>query len=129
YKLIRQSVRQNINIEALPGASAILVALAGSGLPTDHFYFGGFLPRTSGKRQQAFESVKSLPATLIYFESPYRISKFIADAFLTLGNRRVVIARELTKIHQEYNRLTLSEAVDEYKNKSIKGEIVVVIDR
>lgn len=129
YKLIRQAIHQNIKVESLPGASAILVALAGSGLPTDHFYFGGFLPRTSGKRQNALASIKDLPATLIFFESPFRLSKFIADALSVLGNRKVVIARELTKIHQEFKRLTLAEAVDVYKNKTIKGEIVVVIDR
>ncbi len=126
FKLIRAAIADGITIDSLPGASSILVALVGSGLPTDKFYYAGFLPRTSGKRQSSFTQVKSLPATLIYFESPHRIASSVQDAFEVLGPRSAVIARELTKVHQEFLRFTLDQAHTAIK-KELKGEIVLLI--
>src|SRR5690606_28481579 len=129
FKLIRQVVQSNVAIEVLPGASSILVALVGSGLPTDKFYFGGFLPKNSGKRQTTFNELKNLPATLIFFESPYRLHSALIDAKEVFGNRNGVIARELTKLHQEFWRGTIDEAVETFYNKKIKGEIVLLFEK
>ena len=126
FKLIRAAIAADISIESLPGASSILVALVGSGLPTDKFYYAGFLPRTSSKRQSAFTQVLSLPATLVYFESPHRIASSVQDAFKIFGPRSAVIARELTKLHQEFMRFTLDGSHVAVK-KELKGEIVLLI--
>jgi 16S rRNA (cytidine1402-2'-O)-methyltransferase len=127
FKLIRAAVAQHIPVDVLPGASAIIVGLVGSGLPTDKFYYGGFLPRTSSKRQTFFREIEQLVATIVVFESPHRVGSALADAETILGNRPVVIARELTKLHQEYWPGSLSDAVALYKNKTIKGEVVIII--
>ena len=127
FKLIREAIRQGVTVDVLPGASSILVALVASGLPTDKFYFGGFLPRTSAKRIKAAEQVANLPATMIFFESPHRLGQALADLYQGLGNRPVCVARELTKIHQELWRGTLSEASEHFAKRNVKGEIVVVV--
>ena len=127
YKLIRAAIQSELPVEALPGPSSILVALVGSGLPTDKFYYGGFLPRTASKRQAHFKSLADLPATLIYFESPHRLVSTLTDAHSAFGDRPVVVARELTKIHQEYWRGSLPDAVAVFAKKAVKGEIVLLI--
>lgn len=129
FKLIREVIASGLEVEVLPGASAILVGLVGSGLATDAFYFGGFLPRTSTKRQQVLEELSGLQATLVFFESPYRTVASLKDALEILGDRQVTVARELTKMHQEYWRGPLSEAIDHFTRKATRGEIVLVIDR
>ena len=126
FRLVRAANEAGIAVDALPGASSVTVALSGSGLPTDKFYFGGFLPRTSGKRKTAFASVSQLPATLIFFESPFRIGKALKDALTELGDRPAVVARELTKVHQEYHRASLSELSHQFAT-DVKGEIVLLI--
>lgn len=126
FRLIRACIAENIQVEVIPGASSILLALVGSGLPTDSFYFGGFLPRTSVKRQKVFEGLAELPSTLIFFESPHRIGSALADAKAALGDRQAVVARELTKIHEQFDRASLSELSTKY-NQSMKGEIVLLI--
>lgn len=127
FKLIRQVAAEGINVDVLPGASSIIVGLVGSALPTDKFFFGGFLPRTTAKRQAIFTSYSTLPASLIFFESPHRIASALADAYSALGDRPAVVARELTKMHQQYDRGSLSELVNKYANKTTKGEIVLII--
>jgi 16S rRNA (cytidine1402-2'-O)-methyltransferase len=125
FKLVREVMAQQLPIDVLPGASAILVALVGSGLPTDRFYFGGFLPRTSIKRQKAFAELSMLSATLIFFESPHRVAATLADALAALGDRPAVVARELTKLHQQFDAGSLSTLSKKYTQT--KGEIVLVI--
>ena len=129
FKLIRQAVAESVEVDVLPGASSILVGLVGSGLPTDKFYFGGFLPRTSAKRQKALTELLSLGATLIFFESPHRVAAMLSDVLAVFGDRHVVVARELTKLHQDYWRGNLISVESNFKSKNIKGEVVVVIDR
>lgn len=129
FKLIRQAIAESIEVDVLPGASSILVGLVGSGLPTDKFYFGGFLPRTSSKRQKALVEVKNLSASLIFFESPHRVAAMLSDALAVFGNRQAVIARELTKLHQDYWRGSLGSVESSFSSKNIKGEVVVVINR
>lgn len=129
FKLIRQAIAQSIEVDVLPGASSIVVGLVGSGLATDKFYFGGFLPRTSIKRQKAFTELLNLPATLVFFESPHRAIATLLDAFAVLGNRQVVVARELTKLHQSYWRGSLDQVKSGFNTKAIKGEVVLIISR
>lgn len=129
FKLIRQAVSQSVEVDVLPGASSIVVGIVGSGLPTDKFYFGGFLPRTPSKRQKTLSELLSLKATLVFFESPHRVSAMLADAYQVMGNRQVVVARELTKLHQSYWRGSLEEIESSQGIKKIKGEVVVIIDR
>lgn len=129
YRLIRQAIASQIVVEVLPGPSAILVGLVGSGLATDAFYFGGFLARTSSKRQKQLLELSEIQASLVFFESPYRTAAALADALTVLGDRQVVVARELTKVHQEYWRGSLSEASSHFSQKATRGEIVLIIDR
>ena len=129
FKLIRQALAESIEVDVLPGASSILVGLVGSGLPTDKFYFGGFLPRTASKRQRVFVELEKLNATLVFFESPHRLVAMLSDALVVFGDRQVVIARELTKLHQDYWRGNLGLVESSFSSKNIKGEVVVIIDR
>jgi 16S rRNA (cytidine1402-2'-O)-methyltransferase len=126
FKLIRLAVEAGITVVPIPGASAVITALIGSGLPTDSFFFGGFLPAKKGDRRRRLEEVKNIPATLIFFEAPHRISRSIADCVEILGDRKACIARELTKIHEEFSRGRLSELP--YSTPA-KGEMVLLIER
>ena len=128
YKLIRESIMNNIIIESIPGASASLAALVSSGLPTDKFLFEGFLPVKKGRRKK-INSVKDVEATLIYYESPKRIQRTLKHLLEELGDRPAVVARELTKIHEEIKRGTLSELLLYFTTKSPKGECVILIGK
>jgi 16S rRNA (cytidine1402-2'-O)-methyltransferase len=127
FKLIRHLVASDMPVESLPGPTSITVAIAGSGLPTDSFYYGGFLPRTSTKKQRLFTELSKLESTLVFFESPHRLATSLQDAQTILGNRQAVVARELTKLHQEYIRGTLSELIEGTNHTPLKGEIVLLI--
>lgn len=130
FRLVRLAVERGIPVIPIPGASAILAALAGSGLPTDAFYFGGFLPPKSGARRAALEAVRSLPATLIFFEAPHRVLDSLDDIRQVLGDRRVAAARELTKLHEEFLRGSVSEVHATLSARdSCRGEFTLVIDR
>jgi 16S rRNA (cytidine1402-2'-O)-methyltransferase len=130
YRLVRAAVDGGIRVEALPGASAVPVALAASGLATDSFYFGGFLPAKSGQRLRALEALKNETATLIFYEAPHRIVETLAAIEEALGDRPVVVARELTKIHEEFLRGTAAQirAVLQARD-SVKGEITLLIGK
>ena len=128
YKLIRESIMNNIIIESIPGASASLAALVSSGLPTDKFLFEGFLPVKKGRRKK-INSVKDVEATLIYYESPKRIQRTLKHLLEELGDRPAVVARELTKIHEEIKRGTLSELLLYFTTKPPKGECVILIGK
>ncbi len=127
FKLIRHLVATNMPVESLPGPSSITVAVAGSGLPTDSFYYGGFLPRTPAKRRRQFARLSQLESTLVFFESPHRLVASLHDAHEELGDRPAVVARELTKLHQEYARGHLSALKERYDSNQPKGEIVLLI--
>jgi 16S rRNA (cytidine1402-2'-O)-methyltransferase len=128
YRLVADCVAHEIPVTAIPGASAVLTALALSGLPTDRFAFLGFLPAKSGERKKLLTEFMNVKSTLIAFESPHRIIDALADVAIVLNNRRVAVARELTKLHEEILRGTASE-VQEILNArpSVKGEITLVI--
>jgi len=127
YRLVNEVHKNNIKISSLPGPSSVINALSVSGLPTDHFYFEGFLPKKKG-RLTRFKFLSSLPATVILFESPFRLIKTLLDIEKFMGQRIVSVCREMTKIHEEIFRGSLWKTINHFKNKkSIKGEIVILI--
>nr|WP_247894230.1 16S rRNA (cytidine(1402)-2'-O)-methyltransferase [Azospirillum sp. B510] len=128
YKLVRECVADGVAVTTLPGASAPLVALVLSGLPTDRFLFAGFLPNKSGARRATAGELKSVPATLVFFESPQRLPESLADLADILGPREAAVARELTKLYEEVRRGTLPELAAHYAEAGPpRGEVVLVI--
>jgi 16S rRNA (cytidine1402-2'-O)-methyltransferase len=130
YRLVHAAVDAGIPVQALPGASASLTALAASGLPTDQFHFGGFLPVKPGQRFHAIEAIRHEHATVIFYEAPHRILDALTDIESALGPRHVVVGRELTKLHEEYLRGTAAEIRAELVGRdSVKGEFTVLIGK
>ena len=127
YVLVREAVSRDIDVTIIPGASAVVSALAVSALPTDSFSFLGFLPRKSGERKSLFEAHRKDRSTLIFFESPHRIYDSLSDASQVFGERNGAVARELTKKFEQVVRGTLSELADWAKTEP-KGEIVLLIE-
>jgi 16S rRNA (cytidine1402-2'-O)-methyltransferase len=114
----------------LPGPTAFVAALVASGLPTDEFFFGGFLPARATQRRARLEQVRSLPSTLIFYEAPHRIAVTLSDALEILGEREGAVARELTKLHEEIVRAPLSELALRFAAEgAARGEMVLLIDR
>jgi 16S rRNA (cytidine1402-2'-O)-methyltransferase len=130
YRLVRAAVDNAIRVEAIPGPSALLTALAASGLPTDSFHFGGFLPAGSGRRLKALEALAQESATLIFYEAPHRILDTLTAIEGTLGDRPIVLARELTKVHEEFLRGTAAEIRAALAARSVvRGEITLLIGK
>ena len=128
YKLVRAALDAGIRVSGCPGPSAPLLALVLSGLPTDRFYFGGFLPARAGPRREALAALAALDATLVFFESPRRLAASLADMAERLGPRPAAVARELTKLHEEMRRGALDELAAHYAEAGApRGEIVVVV--
>jgi 16S rRNA (cytidine1402-2'-O)-methyltransferase len=127
YRLVTRAVEAGIRVEPLPGASAILTALAASGLPTDAFHFAGFLPPRAAQRRKALARLKDEAATLIFFEAPHRILETLEDIDAVLGARPVVIAREVTKLHEEFLRGTPAEL--RRSHITLKGEITLLVGK
>jgi 16S rRNA (cytidine1402-2'-O)-methyltransferase len=131
FRLISLAIRHHIPVVPIPGASAFLSALVASGLPTDSFRFSGFLPAKSGQRRQLLESIRESPRTQVFYEAPHRIIEALEDVAATLGtDRHVVIAREVTKLHEEFLRGRASEILDQLKSRdTIKGEITLLLGK
>ena len=128
YRLVAAAAAVGVRVSAVPGPSAVLTALAVSGLPTDRFCFEGFLPRKSGERRNRLTSLAYEQRTMVFFEAPHRLAAFLTDAAAALGaDRRAVVCRELTKTHEEILRGTLSELAV-WAGGEVRGEITVVID-
>ena len=128
YKLVRKAIASGIYVSALPGASAALMALTLSGLPSDRFMFAGFLPPKSGARKKALGELAAIDATLIFFESPRRLPASLADMATVLGDRDIAVAREMTKLHEETRRGDLAGLAAHYAESGApKGEVVVVV--
>ncbi len=127
YRLVTRAIEAGIHVEPIPGPSAIIAALSASGLPTDAFHFAGFLPPRSAPRKKALLKLKDEPATLIFYEAPHRIGETLADIDEVLGDRPVVIARELTKVHEEF----LRGPADELRrtHPQLKGEITLLVGK
>jgi len=127
WKLARAALDAGHRVEALPGASAALAALTVAGLPTDAFFFAGFLPPKAAARRTRIAELQNVPATLLFFEAPSRVAETLADLAAVLGDRPAALARELTKLHEEVRRAPLSELAAAVEGQSIKGEVVVLV--
>lgn len=128
YQLVRASVDEGIEVRVVPGASAVLSGLVVSGLPTDRFVFEGFLPRRAGERRMRLRGLANDRRTVVLFESPHRVATLLRDVLVELGDRRVAIARELTKLHEEVIRGRTSEVLAGLPDVDLKGELVVVLE-
>jgi 16S rRNA (cytidine1402-2'-O)-methyltransferase len=128
YKLVREALAEGVAVHAIPGASATLTALALAGLPTDRFMFVGFLPSKAGERGTALSELKNIRATLIFFESAQRLGDSLAQMRDVLGERAVAVTRELTKLHEEVRRGTLSFLASQYAQEAPpKGEVTILV--
>ncbi len=126
HKLVKAAREAGFAVYPVPGPSAALAALTASGLPSDRFLFAGFLPQKSGARRTVLQELRSVPATLIFYESPQRLAESLADMAEVLGNREAAVARELTKLHEEIRTGTLSALAKAWEEPP-KGEITIVI--
>jgi len=131
YRLIALAIRHRIPVVPVPGASAFLAALVASGLPTDSFRFSGFLPAKRGERRSALEAIKDAPRTQVFYEAPHRIVEALEDVVEVLGaGRHVVVAREVTKIHEEFLRGRAGEVLEKLRaRQAVKGEITLLIGK
>ena len=127
-RLIARAVEAGVTVTPIPGPSAVITGLVGAGLPTDEFHFVGFPPRDPGPRRERFARLRTLESTLVFYEAPGRTGQTLADLAATLGGeRRACVARELTKIHEEFVRGTLSELAARYAETPPRGEVTLVI--
>lgn len=130
YHLSKEAAEAGHLVTSAPGPSAIITALTLAGLPTDAFFFGGFLPNAQGARRSGLEALRDVPGTLVFYESPRRVAEMLKDAARVMGaDRQAVVCRELTKKFEEVRRGTLGELAAELADVTVKGEIVVLIDR
>ncbi len=127
FRLVRAAIENEIAVVPVPGPSALITALIAAGLPTDEFFFAGFLPSRTSARRARLAELQSVPGTLIFYEAPHRLAATLKDAYEILGEREAVVARELTKLHEEIRRGRLSELAADFTD--VRGEIVVLIDR
>tara|TARA_B100001029_G_C15041793_1_gene444181 strand:+ start:981 stop:1661 length:681 start_codon:yes stop_codon:yes gene_type:complete len=126
FRIVRQAQIQNIKVSSIPGPNALITALSISGLPSDKFYFEGFLPKKKGLKTRLL-FLSSLDASIILYESPYRIFKTLNLIKKYMGNRFISISRELTKKFEEVETKSINEFIEKYKNKKAKGEFVIII--
>jgi 16S rRNA (cytidine1402-2'-O)-methyltransferase len=131
FRLISLAIRHHVPVVPIPGASAFLAALVASGLPTDSFRFSGFLPAKRGERRAALEAIKTSPRTQVFYEAPHRIVEALSDVVEVLGkDRHVVIAREVTKLHEEFLRGRAGDLLEALKARDgVKGEITLLIGK
>ena len=127
FRIVQRANEIGASIVPIPGPVAFVNAVIASGLPTDSIFFGGFLPSKSGDRRRRLAEVRDIPATLVFYETPHRIAKSLADCLDALGNRDGAVARELTKVHEEIIRGTLTALVERFREGNAKGEIVLMI--
>ena len=128
YELVRAATEKQIHVIPLPGANAATTALIASGLPTDAFYFYGFLPRKKQEKEDAISFIGKLPSTIIVYESPYRIKDTMKMMKKILGNRNMVLARELTKLYEQFVRGSMEEVINWLDTNEIKGECCILIE-
>jgi 16S rRNA (cytidine1402-2'-O)-methyltransferase len=128
YRIVRVAIENKVEVVPLPGPNAIIPALTASGLPTDRFFFEGFLPHKSAARRKRLEKLDSLEHTLVFYESPHRVAKTLQDMLEILGNRRACLAREISKKFEQFIRGSLSEILAAIASGSVKGEIVLIVE-
>jgi 16S rRNA (cytidine1402-2'-O)-methyltransferase len=129
FRLVRAAIENGVAVVPVPGPSALIASLIAAGLPTDEFFFGGFLPARASARRARLSELRAVPGTLIFYEAPHRLAASLKDAYEVLGEREAVVARELTKLHEEIRRGRLSELAEHYLKTEPRGEIVLLIDR
>ncbi|WP_170601261.1 16S rRNA (cytidine(1402)-2'-O)-methyltransferase [Ruegeria arenilitoris] len=130
YDLGKQAAKAGFSVTCAPGASAVVTALTLAGLPTDAFFFAGFLPNASGARRTRIEALRDVPGTLVFYESPKRLGACLSDLAQGLGgDRQAAVCRELTKKFEEVRRASLAELSEQYRDATVKGEIVLLVDR
>ena len=127
YQLVRDAVAANIPVVPIPGASAAVAALSVAGLPTDTFTFAGFPPSRQGKRCSFLKEMSPLPGTLVLYEAPHRLEETLRDIREVLGERQIVVARELTKIYEELVRGSVSEVMEIVSRGKVRGEVVILV--
>ena len=127
FRVVRAAIENDIQVVPLPGANSIIPALTASGLPTDRFFFEGYLSHKSSARLRRLEQLKDFRHTLVFFESPFRIVKSLSEMLTVFGPRQASVAREISKLHEEFIRGSLDNIVKVCSSRKIKGEIVVVV--
>jgi 16S rRNA (cytidine1402-2'-O)-methyltransferase len=127
YRAVRAALDAGAEVTVVPGPSAVTTALAGSGLPVDRFCFEGFLPRKRGKRLGRLEEMSGYPGTLIYFVGPHHLLRQLRETLEVMGDRSACVAREMTKLHEEFVRGRLSELVLEFESRRPRGEITLLV--
>lgn len=127
HRLVALCLEKNIPVVPIPGPSALLVSLSGSGMPSEEFLFVGFLPARSGERRRALERLRIEERTIILYEAPHRIAESVSDALDILGDRPACLAREVTKLHEEFLRGKLSEILASLKERTVRGEITLIL--
>ncbi len=129
FYLVRMAVERGIPVVPIPGPSAPIASLSASGLPTDRFVFEGFLPKRKGKRLERLRALSEEERTIIIYESPHRIKQSLEEVLAVMGNRRAAVARELTKLHEEFTRGTIQEVIEKMdKMTAVRGEITILIE-
>jgi 16S rRNA (cytidine1402-2'-O)-methyltransferase len=128
YRLVNLALKKGVEVIPVPGPSALVASLSISGLPTDCFFFAGFLPAKKGERIKKLQEYKNYSSTLVFYEAPHRIVKSLQDILSVLGNRQIVMARELTKMHEEALHGNVDEVISLLKARQVKGEITLLID-
>ncbi|MBI2757744.1 MAG: 16S rRNA (cytidine(1402)-2'-O)-methyltransferase [Chloroflexi bacterium] len=128
YELVKAALASNFDVRPVPGPSAPVAALTVSGLPTDSFLYLGYLPHKASERRKAIEQIADASYTLIFLESPYRILEALEDILSALGDRRICVAREMTKMFEEYWRGQVSGAIDYFKSQPARGEFTLVVE-
>lgn len=128
FRLVRACVEEGIEVRVVPGPSAVTAALVVSGLPVDRFVFEGFLPRKAGERRERLRTMADDPRTVVLFESPLRLATLLGEVLDELGDRRIAVARELTKLHEEVVRGRVTEVASHLGDSELRGEVVVVIE-
>ena len=131
FRVVRMALEADLKVVPIPGPTALVSALVASGLPSDEFFFAGFLPARSGARRSRLAEIAGIPSTLVFYEAPHRMAASLKDAREILGEREAVVARELTKLHEEIVRGRLSDLADKFSasGHEPRGEMVVVVDR
>jgi len=127
YRAVRLALEAGATVSVVPGPSAVTAALAGSGLPVDRFSFEGFLPRKAGNRARRLAEIAGYTGTLIFFVGPHHLPKYLTEMLEALGDRPACVARELTKLHEEFVRGSLGELAARYGNTAVKGEITLLV--
>ena len=129
FRIVQRAIEIGAAVVPIPGAVAFVNAVIASGIAVDSLFFGGFLPAKKGERRKRLEEVRDVPATLIFYEAPHRLAKSLTDCYEILGDRQATIAREMSKMHEEIVRGSLSDISQNYSKIKVKGEIVLVIER